>query len=309
MAKITFTSDNLRKLFRVNSYPYSETRYMVFGIRGAKPVGTGFDTFKTSHTIEMSTLNYTNPNCIIGVWNPVENKLALFIGSTVPHLKYIKKHKEGTARANAMQSGFYSFYSKGYHRPKNAGNAHQALRLATNIVMRRSTNDLVYGNDDPIEVGNPNDNIHAAYCNDANGEYSSAGCQVIVGQPKCPNRGNLDNTAYWKKFFNIIYNEAVSQTNFDYSLLRYTDAEAVAAMGNSPMDARLRFGSKGNLVLELQKKLKDKGYFSTSMDGDFGRNTLMAVLEFQKDTFGANEADGVVGTKTAGKLGFTLPKI
>jgi len=308
MATIKFTSDNLRKLLRVNAYPYSETQYMVFGIRGAKPINADFDTFKTSHTIEMSDVNYLNPNCIIGVWNPTQNKLALFPGSTVPHLKYIKRQKEGTGKANAMQSGFYNFYEKGFHNP-SANHAHKALRLATNIVLRRSNNDLVYSNDDPIEVGNPHDNIHAAYCDDSSGNYSSAGCQVIVGQPKCKGRGNLDNTGYWKKFYAIIYNEAVSQTHFNYSLFRYVDAEAAATMGEGLMDARLRFGSKGNIVLELQNKLKAKGYFHTTVDGEYGRNTLIAVMAFQKDTFGVNEADGVVGTKTASKLGLTLPKL
>lgn len=308
MATISFTSDHLRKLLRVNSYPYSETQFMVFGIRGAKPNSADFDTFKSSHTIEMSDINYLNPNCIIGIWNPVQNKIALFIGSTVPHLKYIKKHKEGTGKANAMQSGFYSFYEKGYHNP-NPNNAHQALRLATNIVLRRSNNDLVYTNDDPIEVGNPNDNIHAAYCDDATGNYSSAGCQVIVGQPKCAGRGNLGNTGYWKKFHNIIYNDAPSQLHFNYSLLRFVDAEAVATMGDGLMEARLRFGSKGNTVLELQKKLKSKGYYNTDLDGEFGRNTLLAVITFQKATFGLKEADGVVGSNTASKLGLTLPLI
>lgn len=309
MPVITFSSNNLRKLMRVNSYPYSETQFMVFGIRGAKPVSAGFDTFKASHSIEISEVNYLNPRCIIAVWNPVENKIALFPGSTVPNLKYMKKQKEGTGRANAMQSGFYSFYSKGYHNPSPA-NAHQALRLATNIFLRRTKDDLVFENTDPIEIGNPNDNLHAAYCDDTNGSYSSAGCQVIVGQPKCSGRGaNSGNTGYWKKFHDIIYQTAVAQHNFDYTLFRYTDAEIVSQKGDELMQARLRFGSKGNLVLELQKKLKSKGYFHTEMDGEFGRNTLLAVLSFQKDNFGVNEADGVVGNGTATKLGMTLPLI
>jgi Putative peptidoglycan binding domain len=307
MASITFSSDNLRKLLRVNSYNFPQTGLMVFGIRGATPVGSGFDTFKTAHSIEQSDPNFTNPRCIIGIWKPVDNKIALYPGSTVPHLKYIKKHKEGTAKANCMMTGFYSFYEKGFHFPSE-GNAHQALRLATNIALRRSTNDLVFGNDDPVEVGNPNDNLHAAYCNDASGEYSSAGCQVIVGQPKCKNRGaNSTNTSFWKKFHDTIYE--TGQQRFDYALFRYADADAVAAQGNNLMQARLRFGSKGNVVQTLQSKLAAKGFFITIQDGDFGRNTLRAVLDFQTQTFGVKDADGVVGNGTATALGFTLPMI
>jgi hypothetical protein len=306
MAAISFTSDNLRKLLRVNSYPFNESKMMVFGIRGARPVGTGFDSFKQSQQIEKTDLNYVNPRCTIGIWNPVENKIALFPASTVPNISYIKKHVQKIARANCIMTGFYSFYEKGFHNP-SPRSAHQALRLATNIMMRRSNNDFVFTNDDPVEVGNPHDNIHAAYCSDVSGNYNSAGCQVIVGQPKCKARPGKDNTAFWKTFHDIIY--SVPQTNFDYALFRYIDAEAVNLNGDTLMNARLRFGSKGNLVLMLQEKLAARGLFNTNKDGDFGKNTLMAVLEFQKKEFGINEADGVVGNTTAGKLGFSLPQI
>ncbi len=306
MAAISFTSDNLRKLLRVNSYPFSETKFMVFGIRGAKPVSAGFDTFKFSHEIEKSDPNFVNPNCIMGIWNPVENKIAMFPGSTVPNLSYIKKHVAKTARANCIMTGYYSFFEKGFHNP-SPRSAHQALRLATNIMMRRSNNDFVFTNADQVEVGNPHDNIHAAYCTDVNGAYNSAGCQVIVGQPKCKARPGKDNTAYWKTFHDIIY--SIPQMQFDYALFRYVDAEAVNVNGDALMNARLRFGSKGNLVLALQERLAAKGLFNTNKDGDFGKNTLMAVLEFQKNEFGINEADGVVGNTTAGKLGFSLPQI
>ena len=308
MATISFSSDHLRKLLRVNSYPYSETQFMVFGIRGSRPVNTNFDIFKNTHTIEMFDVDYLTPKCTIGIWNPNQNKIALFPASTVPHLNYMKKQKAGTGRANAMQSGFYSYFEKGFHNP-SAAHAHQALRLATNIFLRRSNNDLVFTNEDPIEVGNPNDNMHAGYCNTVNDAYSSAGCQVIVGQPKCLGRNNKPNTGYWDTFHEIIYNEASMQRNFNYSLFRYVDADAVFNASNSLMQARLRFGSKGNVVLELQKKLKEKGYFHTNIDGDFGRNTLLAVLEFQTKTFGLVNADGVVGNGTATKLGLSLPMI
>ncbi len=206
-----------------------------------------------------------------------------------------------------MMSGFYRYYEKGYHNPSPAG-AHPALRLATNIVLRRSNNDLVFGNDDPIEVGNPHDNIHAAYCNSLSDAYSSAGCQVIVGQPKCQRRGSSPNTGFWKKFHDFIYNET-GQQKFEYALFRFADAEAAHNAGTAQMEARLRFGSQSNTVLELQKKLHTAGYFNTNKDGDFGKNTLMAVMAYQKDTFGANAADGVVGGNTAGSLGLTLPRI
>lgn len=308
MPAIKFSSDNLRKLLRLNFYNFSEINYMVFGIRGAKPKGNDSATFKFSHEIEKADVNYTKANCSIGIWNPVANTIALFPGSTVPNLKYIKKHKEGTARANCMMTGYYSFYEKGFHFPSE-NSAHRALRLATNIVLRRSTNDLIFANDDPVEIGNPSDNIHAAYCNDIDGEYSSAGCQVIIGQPKCKGRGvNSANTSYWKKFYDIIYGETAQQ-KFDYALFRSADAEIVSINGGNLMQARLRFGSKGNVVSLLQGKLAEKGYFLTNQDGDYGKNTLRSVISYQTDKFGLSEADGVVGNGTATSLGMQLPML
>ncbi len=308
MPGITFSSDNLRKLLRLNFYNFSEINYLVFGIRGARPLGNEYTTFKHSHTIEKADVDYTKANCSIGIWSPVDNKIALFPGSTVPNLKYIRKHKEGTAKANCMMTGYYSYYEKGYHYPSERS-AHQALRLATNIFLRRSTNDLIFSNDDTVEVGNPSDNIHAAYCNDINGEYNSAGCQVIIGQPKCKGRGpNSQNTSYWKAFYDIIYGRT-SQQKFDYVLFRSVDAQVVSVNGNNLMQARLRFGSKGNVVLMLQAKLAAKGYYHTNQDGDFGRNTLRAVLAYQTDKFGLAEADGVVGNGTATSLGLQLPMV
>jgi hypothetical protein len=307
MSEITFSANNLQRLLRVNAYEYSKTDLTVFGIRGAKPTGSAFDSFSASHKIAISDVNYIQPNCLLGIWNPLDAKIALFPGSTVPHVNYIKKHMQGIKKANCMMTGFYNHYAKGFHNP-NERHAHQALKLATNIPMRRSTNDLVYTNADPIEVGNPHDNIHAAYCDTVTGNYSSAGCQVIVGQPKCKERNNAENTGYWKKFYSIIYGDT-AQTKFDYSLFRFVDAEAVAISADNPMQMRLRFGSCGNSVLELQQKLKAAGYFHTNLDGSFGRNTLEAVINYQKQKFGINNADGVVGNATATSLGLVLPTI
>ncbi len=308
MATTTFSSDNLRKLLRLNFFNYSETNYMVFGIRGGIPISDKFETFKFSHEIEKREIDFTKAACTIGIWKPSQNQIALFPGSTVPNLKYMKAHIAGLEKANSMMSGYYSFYEKGFHNP-SPKNAHQALRLATNIALRRSTDNLVFDNNDPIEVGNPNDNIHAAYCSTVDGAYSSAGCQVIIGQPKTIGRGqNSQNTGYWKTFFDIIYKET-SQTKFDYSIFRYVDAEILATEGNNLMQSRLRFGSQGNIVLQLQEILESKNFFFTEKDARFGRNTLMAVINYQIATFGKDSADGVVGNNTANSLGLVLPKL
>lgn len=62
----------------------------------------------------------------------------------------------------------------------------------------------------------------------------------------------------------------------------------------------LRNGSTGVAVKTLQQRLKQLGYYSGSVDGDFGDGTEQAVIAFQK----ANglDADGVAGTRTITKL-------
>ncbi|HEX8326585.1 MAG TPA: peptidoglycan-binding domain-containing protein [Hymenobacter sp.] len=302
----TFSADNLRKLLRVNSYPFSETAYILFGIRGAASAGTKCEEFRDAHAIKPAVVNYAEPRCLLGIWNPVQNQIALFPGSTVPHLRYIKGNIEGRAKCNCMMSGYYNYYEKGYHNPSPAS-AHQALRLATNIGYRRSYDDYDFTNTDLVEVGNPNDNLHAAYTDSLVGAYSSAGCQVIVGQPKCQKRGALSNTSYWKKFYDAIYH-GTSQQRFAYALFRCADAAAVAA-APGPLEGRLRFGSQGSAVLALQNALERAGFFYTNKDGAFGRNTLQAVLAYQTKQFGEDEADGVVGRATAAALRIQLPMI
>ncbi|MDJ0532784.1 MAG: peptidoglycan-binding domain-containing protein, partial [Xenococcaceae cyanobacterium MO_207.B15] len=60
--------------------------------------------------------------------------------------------------------------------------------------------------------------------------------------------------------------------------------------------------ASGNDIKELQQRLQDLGYYSGELDGDFGKLTDLAVKDFQKDYFGANEADGKVGPITWKKL-------
>ena len=66
----------------------------------------------------------------------------------------------------------------------------------------------------------------------------------------------------------------------------------------------LRRGSEGDLVITLQKKLKNWGYYFGSVDGIFGSQTEEAVRYFQRKNGLA--VDGVVGPDTARALGMSL---
>jgi peptidoglycan hydrolase-like protein with peptidoglycan-binding domain len=65
-------------------------------------------------------------------------------------------------------------------------------------------------------------------------------------------------------------------------------------------DGVLRTGSKGDAVEQLQARLKELGYYTSSTDGDYGIGTANAVKAFQE----ANGllADGIAGQKTQDKM-------
>lgn len=76
-----------------------------------------------------------------------------------------------------------------------------------------------------------------------------------------------------------------------------TDIEAEAA-------TVLKRGSKGAQVRTLQTKLKKWGYYTGSVDGIYGSQTVTAVRYFQR--VNGLAVDGVVGQKTAKALGMSL---
>ena len=67
--------------------------------------------------------------------------------------------------------------------------------------------------------------------------------------------------------------------------------------------AVLRQGSKGSEVKEMQRRLKQWGYYKGSVDGVFGSGTRAAVIAFQKKN--GLTPDGVVGKATYKALGMT----
>jgi lysozyme len=82
-----------------------------------------------------------------------------------------------------------------------------------------------------------------------------------------------------------------------------TRDSTIPTVQNPPrLDRVLVRGMEGEDVKRLQERLQDLGYYSGSIDGDFGRRTDAGVKEFQAKVFGVAEADGKVGQKTWGKL-------
>lgn len=66
--------------------------------------------------------------------------------------------------------------------------------------------------------------------------------------------------------------------------------------GTTAYHSTVKFGSRGEDVTYLQKCLAAKGFSVGDVDGIFGKQTLQAVKEFQKDC--GLSTDGIVGPKT-----------
>ncbi len=65
----------------------------------------------------------------------------------------------------------------------------------------------------------------------------------------------------------------------------------------------LQFGNTGSKVIELQKKLRDKGYFEGPITGYYGSLTQAAVKQFQLTN--RLQVDGIAGRQTLAALGLT----
>ncbi len=62
-----------------------------------------------------------------------------------------------------------------------------------------------------------------------------------------------------------------------------------------------KYGSSGEEVKTIQKKLKNWGYYSGNIDGIYGSQTLNAVKKFQQKN--GLSVDGIAGPKTLSALG------
>ena len=95
-------------------------------------------------------------------------------------------------------------------------------------------------------------------------------------------------TALPARFVKVRFRETASQ-------VEQTEGIETAAI--------LRQGSKGSEVKEVQRRLKEWGYYNGAVDGVFGAGTKSAVIAFQKKN--GLTADGVVGKSTYKALGMT----
>lgn len=295
----TFTHLHLERLCRLNYFDFKDDQERIlFGLRGCKIVGcASAGNFHNSVQLSESIPDHFTNNCVLGVWNRPEKKLAVFTGSTVPNWGNIRKHLLGKRKANMLLTGRY-LYRVGKHK-KVPG----AFQLRGKVVVLRSTDNLVYETTDEWDPCNPADNIHPA-ASSPYGDFGSAGCQTVTGSyRRNTHRGS------WGKFRERagLDPEDSSKRNgelYDYVLLTGREARLVSS-GQGARLNRLRFGSKGKEVESLQEGLRHLKLYNGPKDGEMGPATVDAYMKWQKAEDNGT-ADGIVTPSTARKLFFNL---
>ena len=284
-----------------NFFSVSENGMVFFGLRGCLPVDPEDHSFGASRTLKLAEVNYLNPRCTLGQWLPADQVLAVYPGSTCPHRGSVEDAKDdGGEGANQLLTGYYEFV-KGTHRAgKPSG--HVAFRQEEARVVLRNADDMDFDFKDTADPGMQADNLHCAFSAGVNSGYSSAGCQVVVG---FPNRHDKQTTESgpWAAFRQTAYD--LSQERFSYVLLNGSEIETMAANPSLPRPALVRFGSTGELVRSLQTKLRELNLINFEPDAECGPKTQLAIIRFQVERMGAENADGVVGENTAAQLGIT----
>lgn len=80
-----------------------------------------------------------------------------------------------------------------------------------------------------------------------------------------------------------------------------TTSIAVTPYNNAARAIAYSYGSSGNIVLEIQRRLKAWGYYDGSLDSSYGYRTYIAVKNYQAKN--GLKADGVAGDRTLTSLG------
>ncbi len=214
--QFNLSETDLHRLCAVNNFPVPTDRMVFFGIRGCLPVNTSDHAFHPQQSFNLMEVNYTNPRCTLGQWRPVDKSFAVFPGSTSPHISFYKNGNG--AGANQLMPGYYADYRKGVHK-QGKPTGHDAFRQTVGCPVRRTFDDMDYDNfDDRVEYEFKLDNLHAGWCLSVNADrHASAGCQVILGFPKCPSRNNKPDEGPWKIFKTNAYR--LQQNSFPYVLL------------------------------------------------------------------------------------------
>jgi len=311
----TLTERHLEMLFEAANFELPANEMIFAGLRGCFPVALGGSDFAGSHPLEYIGTDYRHLRCTLLQWKPGSG-FAVFPGSTVPHEDSVRARISANGvGVNQLALGFYQGrhgYRKDDHMRSKPERRHRAFVNDSVLPVWRTGDDTDFEGDDRLDTNTvPGDNIHCAWQQNAAADnYSSLGCQVVVGRPRVLARDWTDELGPWARFVDNAY--ALPQQRFRYALFSGREVLALATAPN-PADRyqTVRFGSTGELVELVQLALLRHGFDvgTAGADGECGFGTITALRKFQTEHFGPVGVDLIVGATTAQVLGMTWPKL
>lgn len=315
MSDILLTSDLLDRVCARVSFPVERKELVFFGIRGAVPTRGSFGAFASEHPLRNSEIDYQSMRCTLGQWHPDQGQIAVFLGSTVPQGSLVLNARPSGKGVNMLMPGRHE-HQRGTHKANDKkGNGHRAFRQARFAPVQRSRNDGRFDTLDEIDFGTGSgdfiwDNIHSAYSENP-GHFSSAGCQVICGLPRSSSRQMQPETGPWKHFVETAYGPLFgAQVSYSYLLFTIEEIAEAASIKPAQLSQQVCYGSSGATALQIQQALVQSGMAPGLVcDGDFGRNSMMALVAFQRRHFPRGMVTGVCGTQTAAALGVVMPSL
>jgi hypothetical protein len=267
----------LEKLFRAYGLPLPGNDLVLFAFRGAHPVSRPSGWVRSIPLIP-ARVDHVHMRCALGIWDRAGGRLFAAPGSTVPHRDNVRKAaaRKGKAKGrgtNQLEPGYYADLAKGEHL-QGKRNGHQALRQTASRLYRRSPRGLPFSGSSPLYFGNPYDNLHCGWNLDGAGPgYSSAGCMVVAGMPHCPRREDAhENRGPWSIFHDLLY--ASPQKTFP--ILLAAAGEALRLMESKGSASALTYGSEGEAVKALQRKLIAAGRYRGRATGRLDARTYRA---------------------------------
>lgn len=283
-----FTAQHLKSLCEANRFNVDGGQdEVLFGLRGCKLAPGTTNDFANSVRLMEDKPDHFDFHCVLGVWKRSTSQLCVFRASTVPNRRHMRRQLNSSngQLCNMLPTGRYS-YTVGRHRAVRG-----AFIQQPKVVVQRTKEDLTYETTDFYERHDPADNIHPAF-SDSDAKFSSAGCMTVPGN-WTSNGGHQGSWATFRQRAGLSAdNESHMGDRFIYVLLTGREARLVATGTSAATLARLRFGSVGAEVTQLQQALQNGGFDPNGIDTTMGPGTVMALIRRQQAQAG-NAADGI----------------
>ncbi len=255
----------------------------------------------TSVELEDRRPDHRKFRCTLGYYDRKNGLVTAYLGSTVPNAYYVDQYFRGQRKSNLLPTGCYVFrknaHSKGRIKPALRMTNPDKLTLDALTTVLRSRNNAVFEHGDIWDKTTPYDNVHCAYYNN---KFSSAGCLTIQG---------ADRAGPWGRFQKEL-DKHKWDTRIDVLLLTGREvaiAAKIIEMGRANDDdlvraclERIRYGSQGEVVSALQRKLGFSG--NTAY---FGPSTRVRLVEAERRV-GSIASDSIYSPADDAEFGWGL---